>query len=489
MAPPPLSPRLRAGLLSTALLLAGPVVTHAQALRNGTGSLMSITDSVVYVRGTFENAGTLHTIAGRLFVDNGDFVSTGDLRPGLGRVRLDDPSAARVVTLSGDTLHRLQLNVPSHTTLGSDAVVKGALDLISGHLLTTAAFRLRLGPAAVINGETAAHYVRGSVVQQRAVSGVAPVSFGQMGVTLNPNGQNLTVEVDRRAGLSQLNYSFGQNPNFAGLQGIDRVWRLSTPGSVDPASPVTITLSWLSADDHGLTASLAQSQVWRSNDNGATWQAQNGVQNGSSRTVTITPTDLNAWYTVSTTSATLPVELVRFDAVARNTDALLTWATAAERNAARFVVERAADARTWVDAGQVAAAGTSTTPREYTFTDKGVGQRGTVFYYRLRQIDRDNSFVHSDARLVRFAAPTPLKVEAYPIPLQDWLTVDATAPADGALEVALYDATGRLVRRDKLTAVAGLNTWRVPVGTLPAGSYTLRATLNGGETVSYRLVK
>ncbi len=479
---------MRISILASLGLLSGlaSVPAHAQLLTLTSGTVMSITDSVVFVPGTVQNAGILRTTGGRLFIQNGDFLSTGDSRPGLGRVRLEDASTARVVSLSGDTLHRLQLNVPNGTSLGSDAVVKGALDLLSGNLNTTSGFRLRLTDGAVLNGETATRYVRGSVVQQRAISGAAPVDFGQMGVTVNPASQNITLEVDRRAGLNALNYSFGQNPNSPTNQGIDRIWRLSTPGGVDPANPVTLTLSWLSADDNGLTATLNQSQVWMSNDNGTTWGEVGAVQNAAGRSATVNAADLNAWYTLSTTAEPLPVELTRFDAKPRKLDAVLTWQTATEKNSAYFVVERAPDARTWADAGRREAAGTSLTPREYALTDANIGAKGAAFYYRLRQVDTDGSTTYSDLRLVRFDTPK-LALDAYPVPMGEFLNLDLTAPTAGALTVELVDATGRRVRRETYAAQAGLNTWRLDTRTLSQGTYVLRATL-GGETLTRRLV-
>lgn len=478
--------RTRCFIPLSLLVLAAAFPARAQLLTVGSGSTMTITDSVMYVPGTVQSAGILHTTGGRLFIQGGDFISTGDSRPGVGRVRLEDASAARTVTLSGDTLHRLQLNVPTGTTLGANAVLKGGLDLLGGDLTTTTGFQLRLTPSAVVNGETSARFVRGSLVQQRAVSGAAPINFGGMGVTLNPAGQSLTVEVDRRSGLNVLNYSFGQNPTAAMNQGIDNIWRLSTPGSVDPTSAVTLSLSWLSANDHGLTSSLNLSQVWRSDDSGATWVKEGTVQDGSSRTVTVSTADLNAWYTVSTSAAPLPVELTRFDARPRKLDAVLTWATASEKNSAYFVVERAADARTWTDVGRVAAAGTTATPREYTLTDANIGARGTAFYYRLRQVDTDGAVERSALKLVQFAQPK-LALDAYPVPMGEFLTLDLTAPADGALTVELVDATGRRVRQETRTAQAGLNTWRLDTHDLAHGTYVLRATLNG-ETLTRRLL-
>lgn len=63
------------------------------------------------------------------------------------------------------------------------------------------------------------------------------------------------------------------------------------------------------------------------------------------------------------------MELVRFDAKAAGRVAHLTWATASERNSAWFVMERSADGRDFRALGRVAAAGTTTAPHTYAWTD------------------------------------------------------------------------------------------------------------------------
>ena len=226
--------------------------------------------------------------------------------------------------------------------------------------------------------------------------------------------------------------------------------------------------------------------MWRSEDNGATWTKVGPVQDGSARTVTAVITDLNAWYTVSTSPVPLPVELTRFDARAHQLDAVLTWTTASEKNSAYFVVERTADVRTWADVGRVNAAGSSVTAREYSLTDANIGAKGPAFYYRLRQVDLDGSFQYSNLRLVQFNAPK-LALDAYPVPLGEFVNLDLTAPAGGSLSVELVDATGRRVRQETRTAQAGLNTWRLDTHDLAQGTYVLRATLNG-ETLTRRLL-
>ena len=300
------------------LLVCGATALHtsqAQGLYNGAGGLVALTDSVRYVRGDVENAGEfdLTSAAGsssnRLFIDEGNLLNaaTGTWVASKSTVVLMGMTP-HVLGMNGATLYNLRLDNPAGTTLGSDATVAAGLRLATGNLLTTAAYSLRLTPDARLFGpgpagtEDDSHYVKGSLVQQQAVRGTETVNFGNMGFGLTPNGQTLTLTVDRRTGLNQPNYSYGQSPAFAGKQGIDRIWRLSTAEGQNPTKAVKLSLSWLADNDHGLDFGGALAQVWQSTDQGKTWVKAGEPQPALARTVAVATTELNAWYTVSLNS-------------------------------------------------------------------------------------------------------------------------------------------------------------------------------------------
>lgn len=160
-------------------------------------------------------------------------------------------------------------------------------------------------------------------------------------------------------------------------------------------------------------------------------------------------------------AALLPVELTSFSARPTADGAVqLDWRTASERNAEKFVVEASRDDR-FASVGEVAAAGNSTRPRDYTFRHQPT-QDGT-WYYRLRQRDFDGTESYSAVRTVvlgKAAQAGPLTL--LPNPAHDWVQVLGAA---GPIE--LLDATGR-VRRESAGGT-------VSVAGLPAGIYLVRA--------------
>ena len=119
----------------------------------------------------------------------------------------------------------------------------------------------------------------------------------------------------------------------------------------------------------------------------------------------------------------------------------LAWATASERNSNRFEVERSRDGRTFERIGQVAAAGSSTSPHRYDFLDTKYSGETDLLYYRLRQVDLGGTTAYSPMRTVRDGGPAALAL--FPNPAHSGAaTLTGTEP--GTL-VRVFDALGRQV--------------------------------------------
>lgn len=87
----------------------------------------------------------------------------------------------------------------------------------------------------------------------------------------------------------------------------------------------------------------------------------------------------------------------RFEAEPGLNKVILRWTTAVESNLKGFELERGFDGKTFQFVAFVEAAGSSSTPRDYTYEDRTVFKSsGHVFYYRLKLIDFDGSFVYYD---------------------------------------------------------------------------------------------
>ncbi|MDO7845919.1 T9SS type A sorting domain-containing protein [Hymenobacter sp. M29] len=169
--------------------------------------------------------------------------------------------------------------------------------------------------------------------------------------------------------------------------------------------------------------------------------------------------------------APLPVELTQFTATPAGPAAVrLAWATATEKNSARFEVERSLDGRAFARIGTVAAAGNSSSARAYELLDAKLPADAATLYYRLRQVDADGSFSYSPVRTVGLTGAAA-GLSLYPNPAHGGAAT-LTGAAPGAA-VTVVDALGRPVTTATADA-SGTARLALPAG-LPAGVYVVRA--------------
>ena len=175
-------------------------------------------------------------------------------------------------------------------------------------------------------------------------------------------------------------------------------------------------------------------------------------------------------FTVNVSTNVLPVEMTSFTAKAEGTVNRLEWSTASEENNARFDVERSTNGVDFETIGQVEGNGTTVEVSNYNFVDEA---SATVSYYRLRQVDFDGNYEHSNIVVVKREAGNN-NVTMFPIPVQDRLTVQYTATANEDMTITVTDATGRIVVSKAVTAIQGENQFNLNLNELPSGSYFVR---------------
>lgn len=121
----------------------------------------------------------------------------------------------------------------------------------------------------------------------------------------------------------------------------------------------------------------------------------------------------------SAPASTLPVTLVSFTAQPYQNAVKLDWRTATEENSDRFEVQRSANGSNYQAIATIAAQQNTTVAKNYTLLDPAP-LNGTS-YYRLRMIDRDDTYSFSPVATVKRAAATGLQL--YPNPVSDQLTI------------------------------------------------------------------
>jgi hypothetical protein len=188
---------------------------------------------------------------------------------------------------------------------------------------------------------------------------------------------------------------------------------------------------------------------------------------------------------VPTLTTPLPVVLTSFAGQAASTGNQLKWSTAQEVKSARFVVEASADGSTFAAIGELAAAGNSSTVRNYEYLDaSATALNASRRYYRLRQVDLDGTTAYSPVvtltRVAAGPATAPKSLDAYPNPFAETFTVALPGAAEPqAVALTLSTLAGRPVYATKLTLGAAPQALNA-LPELAAGVYVLRLTTAAG---------
>lgn len=150
-------------------------------------------------------------------------------------------------------------------------------------------------------------------------------------------------------------------------------------------------------------------------------------------------------------NAILPLKLIAFKAEKTNSSVMLNWTTAEEINASHFEIEKSTNGLQYKMIGKLPSASSSALLNHYTFTDPQLPS--PLSYYRLKQVDKDGSFVFSKVLAVS-SDGVALNVRVSPNPVSG----SATLHIEGSLkdaEFSLFTASGKLVYNRKLGNING----------------------------------
>lgn len=171
------------------------------------------------------------------------------------------------------------------------------------------------------------------------------------------------------------------------------------------------------------------------------------------------------------TNETVPVELTTFTGTASGGKVTLSWSTATETNNRGFEIERKTEEGSFNKIGYVQGNGTTTIPRQYSFTDNGIS--GQNICYRLKQVDYDGSYEFSKVVEINSGLPGEYSLEQnYPNPFNPATTIQYSVPQTARVSLTIYNMLGqvvsRLVNEEK---PAGVYNVLYNAGNLSSGTY------------------
>ncbi len=262
-----------------------------------------------------------------------------------------------------------------------------------------------------------------------------------------------------------------------------------TPSTVNAVVGDSITWTWVNGSHTTTSTSVPDgAATWDHNMNSASTSFTYKLEVAGTYNYWCIPHAPDMAGVINVT-AVLPVVLLNFTAtITQDNKALLKWTVAGEQNTDYYSVQKSTDGKTFSDISRVAASGNSSTQKVYTFTDNNAAASRYV-YYALKTVDKDGKTQLSPIVLYKnenIKSGIIVSLSPNPISSPGHLMLQFNADKPGTMLVQLFDMNGKQIKQANMMAVAGINNGHFHLGDLPAGTYTVRFTLDG-KTETRRL--
>lgn len=268
---------------------------------------------------------------------------------------------------------------------------------------------------------------------------------------------------------------------------IDRFWLVESNGYTTAPDITTLDLNYtaneISAAGNSIIEANLKAQVWSNAEQGWANYFPTTTTHGSQHYVTISNISHSrlGWWAVLDGASVLPVSLLSFKAINRPLDVLVNWQTTSEINTHHFEVERSSNGNIFSSIGSLAAAGSSSNLKPYSYIDPA--PLAGYSFYRLKSVDINGDKQYSNiAPISRSSVET---VTAYPNPTKDFVNVQVPASwLSLQPTIQLFDAGGKLLS----SIIISDATTKITLNNYPSGNYILRISA-GGTTKNISIIK
>ena len=183
-------------------------------------------------------------------------------------------------------------------------------------------------------------------------------------------------------------------------------------------------------------------------------------------------------------SGPLPVTLINF--TGKNNGAMnkLIWKVDNEENVAYYELRRSGNGREFTAISETKAIGNNS----YVYDDNILFEPASVYYYRLRIVDKDANFKYSEVIQLRKDLNKNF-VTVNPNPFKDRLVVTIQSLSADNATLVLTDVSGRQIARENKSLFAGTNVLSInETDKLTTGIYLL-TVIRSNQTQTIKVIK
>jgi hypothetical protein len=203
--------------------------------------------------------------------------------------------------------------------------------------------------------------------------------------------------------------------------------------------------------------------------------------------VVVPVTGFSGFFLTSKKTGTLAVSLAYFKGAQSGKKHLLNWKVNCTSAEVKFVIERSGDGLHYNSIGNITAT-QARCDQPFDFTDDN--PLSGINYYRIRMVDMDGkasisnivTLVLKDRRFTLAGLYPNLISGNNPV-----LKVDASE--NGQLSVSITDFSGRLMSRQQVNVLPGMNQFTLDCSKLSAGAYLVTVAAASEQPQTLRLVK
>lgn len=421
------------------------------AIINPVSNLPIITDSIQHCFKLSIASGasvTLNNASSKLAI-YGPIVLNGSLIHTNGTISFSGNTTQQI---PGISFHKLEINNLNGTQLNGHVSISNQLNFIQGTIQLNQFNLSLLGNNSQIFGANSANKFiisndTGSLIIQQIGSGnrlgfiqfpigSSATSFTPVSILNSGVSDNYSVRV-----IPQVYNQYSSNGSPIGLaytaNAVNKTWLIKE--TVAGGSNAQVQFSWNIADE---LLSFNRSSSYVANYSGTQW-----IGNTASSAVGSNPyfqsisgiTQFNLFGVAS--GGILPIQLLTFTAHKEDYSIFLNWKTQSEKNSKEFDIERSLDGITFNKIGTIKASGNSEIQKNYLFIDSDLPDQNS-WYYRLKLIDRDESFSFSKLIQVGKLQFGSDHVNVYPNPFNKYLIIEPIEEEISALLITISSFNG-----------------------------------------------
>lgn len=367
----------------------------------------------------------------------------------------------------------------------SDMVIENDMTFTNGIVLTTAASYLLFEAAATATSASTFSHVDGPVIKETNTGSLTSFTYptgdngiyGPIGIETRFNTGEFYIAEYFSVGFGTYNVNTTELDHVSSLE----YWMLDelVGGS---GENLRVTLHWGPHSNVISPSSMRVGHFFTQAPSAVNqWEREGAspVITGTAAQGTVTSDYVTSFspFTLADviSQASLPLEMLRFEATKVARTGLLEWEVANEKAGDRYCLERSADAQDFETLVCFDATSDNVTAL-YSYIDDSpfVGYN----YYRIRQIDVAGVTSYSRTKALEFKEDNT-GVLVYPNPAKNQLTIELPVLMKGTYELRVVDALGRTLIFSTIEEGKALH--QLDTEKLAAGAYVLRIQAPNGS--------